>query len=128
MHCPKCGHEPTLAEVMASPDICPNCSVVYAKVLARQEPQVAIGKKPDWPSTPAQQRPATLPGYQGVAPQPVVVVDVRMSFWSMVVFMVKWAFATIPAILIILIIVVTIPSIFGFWGWIVARLINSVGS
>lgn len=31
----------------------------------------------------------------------VVVTDVKMSFSSMVVFMVKWAIATIPAIIIL---------------------------
>ncbi len=31
----------------------------------------------------------------------VVVTDVRMPFWSMVVFMVKWAVASIPAIIIL---------------------------
>jgi hypothetical protein len=31
----------------------------------------------------------------------VVVTDIKMSFSSMVVFMVKWAIATIPAIIIL---------------------------
>ncbi len=31
----------------------------------------------------------------------VVVTDIRMPFWSMVAFMVKWAIAAIPAILIL---------------------------
>ena len=31
----------------------------------------------------------------------VVVTDIKMSFSSMVVFMVKWAVATIPAIIIL---------------------------
>ena len=31
----------------------------------------------------------------------VVVTDIKMSFASMVVFMVKWAIATIPAIIIL---------------------------
>ena len=31
----------------------------------------------------------------------VVVIDIKMSFPSMVVFMVKWAIATIPAIIIL---------------------------
>ena len=31
----------------------------------------------------------------------VVVVDVKMPFWSMVTFMVKWAIASIPAIIIL---------------------------
>src|SRR4051794_7337091 len=35
------------------------------------------------------------------APHPVVVTDVRIPFWSMVVFMVKWAIAAIPAVVIL---------------------------
>ncbi|ADH86340.1 conserved hypothetical protein [Desulfurivibrio alkaliphilus AHT 2] len=31
----------------------------------------------------------------------VVVVDISMPFWSMVVFMVKWSVAAIPAMIII---------------------------
>lgn len=34
----------------------------------------------------------------------VTVVDVDMKFWTMVQFMVKWAFASIPALLIIILI------------------------
>ena len=33
--------------------------------------------------------------------QEVIVTDIRMSFWSMVVFMVKWAIAAIPAFIIL---------------------------
>jgi hypothetical protein len=33
--------------------------------------------------------------------QRVVVTDVHMPFWSMVIFMVKWALASIPAIIIL---------------------------
>lgn len=36
--------------------------------------------------------------------QPVVIVDIKMKFLSMVMFMVKWAFATIPAVIIIAVI------------------------
>ena len=31
----------------------------------------------------------------------VVVTDIRMPFWSMVVFMIKWAVAAIPAFIIL---------------------------
>jgi hypothetical protein len=31
----------------------------------------------------------------------VVVTDIRMPFWSMVVFMIKWAIAAIPAFIIL---------------------------
>jgi len=34
----------------------------------------------------------------------VVVVDIKMKFWSMVFFMVKWVIASIPAIIILVII------------------------
>jgi len=34
----------------------------------------------------------------------ITVVDIRMPFWSMVFFMVKWAIASIPAIIILLIV------------------------
>ncbi len=34
-------------------------------------------------------------------PTEVVVVDVKMKFWSMVVFMVKWVIASIPALIIL---------------------------
>ena len=34
--------------------------------------------------------------------QPVVIVDVKIKFWSMVVLMVKWAIAAIPATLILM--------------------------
>ena len=47
----------------------------------------------------------------------VIVEDVRMDFWSMVSFMVKWAIASIPAALILL----TIATIFMF-------LINALGT
>jgi len=34
-------------------------------------------------------------------PQKIVVTDIRMPFFSMVVFMVKWAIAAIPAVFIL---------------------------
>lgn len=34
----------------------------------------------------------------------VTVVDIKMPFWSMVFFMVKWAIASIPAIIILVIV------------------------
>jgi hypothetical protein len=36
--------------------------------------------------------------------QRVVVTDIHMPFWSMVIFMVKWALASIPAIMILTVI------------------------
>lgn len=44
--------------------------------------------------------------------QRVAVTDIRMDFGSMVVFMVKWVFATIPALILIWLIAMLL-----FWGF-----------
>ena len=43
----------------------------------------------------------------------VNIVDIKMPFWSMVVFMVKAAIASIPAIIILAIIFAILGAIFG---------------
>ncbi len=48
-------------------------------------------------------------------PTHVVVVDVRMKFWSMVVFMVKWVIASIPALVIL-----------GFIGFIMTAIFHLI--
>jgi hypothetical protein len=45
--------------------------------------------------------------------QAVVVTDVHMPFWSMVVFMVKWAFAAIPALIILMVIGFSAATVLG---------------
>lgn len=55
--------------------------------------------------------------------QPVVVTDVRMSFGAMVNFMVKWAIASIPAVLILSILFGVLSLVFGgFLGGLAALL------
>ena len=54
--------------------------------------------------------------------QKVVVTDIRMPFWSMVMFMVKLVFASIPALVIfstiISLIMAVITMLFGaMWGF-----------
>jgi hypothetical protein len=46
----------------------------------------------------------------------VVVTDVKMPFWSMVVFMVKWAIASIPAFFILAIIWFLVAALFSGIG------------
>ncbi len=46
-------------------------------------------------------------------PRPVIVTDIQMPFGSMVVFMLKWAFASIPAAIIILMTFGLISGILG---------------
>jgi len=45
--------------------------------------------------------------------QDVAIKDFNMPFSSMVIFMVKWAIASIPAIIIIWILVIILISVFG---------------
>ena len=43
----------------------------------------------------------------------VVITDIRMQFGSMVIFMVKWAIASIPALIIIFMIWMMVMGVFG---------------
>jgi hypothetical protein len=43
--------------------------------------------------------------------QRVVVTDIRMPFWSMVVFMIKWVFASIPAMIVLSIVMTVLMMI-----------------
>lgn len=48
----------------------------------------------------------------------VIVIDVKMHFWSMVAFMVKWAIASIPAFLILAVLLSIVLGILqGFPGY-----------
>lgn len=53
-------------------------------------------------SSPVEPKPA--PARMPLGPSPVVVTDIHMPFGSMVAFMVKWAIAAIPALLILAVI------------------------
>lgn len=57
------------------------------------------------------QQSAPVPS--GEPERTVVVTDIRMSFTSMVVFMVKWAIASIPAAIILFLIGALLWSLFG---------------
>lgn len=43
----------------------------------------------------------------------VVVIDIRIPFWSMVTLLVKWALASIPAIIILFVIGALLSLLFG---------------
>jgi hypothetical protein len=50
----------------------------------------------------------------------VVVVDVKIPFWSMVVLLVKWAIAAIPAMIILLVLATVVSMALGgvfHWNW-----------
>jgi len=43
----------------------------------------------------------TVASNQAKTEQLVVVRDIKMTFWSMVIFMVKWAVAAVPALIVL---------------------------
>jgi hypothetical protein len=50
----------------------------------------------------------------------VVVTDIKIPFWSMVVLMVKWAIAAIPAVIILMLLAGLISILLGMipgGGW-----------
>lgn len=106
MQCPACRYEPTMAEMQSSPDSCSSCNINYSEYQAKVERQreerkaeaAAREKVPPY----MREINASYPGAQ-----PVVVVDLNMSFGAMVRFMVKWAVAAIPAAIILFVL---------FWG------------
>lgn len=50
----------------------------------------------------------------------VVVVDIDMPFWSMVRFMIKWAIASIPAIIVLMV-------LFSLFMGLVSGLLGGMG-
>jgi hypothetical protein len=75
---------------------------------------------------PAPQAPGQAPAAQGgllAAPDyalvpltRVVVTDVNMTFQSMVVFMVKWAIAAVPALIILALILAVVSALLSAIG------------
>lgn len=106
MQCPNCGYEPSLSELQRSPDDCVKCGINY------QGYQRSLDRQAEAQRSRAAELAAMSPvvrdavkEYPGA--QPMVIVDINMSFGAMVRFMVKWAIAAVPAAIILVIL---------FWG------------
>lgn len=116
MQCPECNHVP-LAGTQPDPTRCPECGIYYAKAAWLRKGQVPAGTKPKPPAVKVSDAygvQQALRNYPGA--QPVVVIDVQMSFNSMVWFMVKWALASIPALIILFILFLIMLGIIGGLG------------
>lgn len=100
MKCPNCQYDPTMSEIQRSPDDCVKCGINYDDFLKLQ-------------ASRAEQKAEAIAIKELDVPRPVVVIDIDMKFWSMVKFMVKWAIAAIPAIIILVVIVTAAVSFFA---------------
>lgn len=111
MDCPKCGYEPTMGEQAANTGVCPSCGVVYAKVKSSSMSADASDRPGGFAGAKAavtakrkeRSEQEGLAGLRRAAPGFVSVTDINMPFWSMVQFMVKLALASIPALIILMI-------------------------
>ena len=73
---------------------CPNCKCEIQVPKAEGDFAVSF-------VAPSQSPPQTPLTYSQSNSEGVVIVDIQMKFWSMVRFMVKWAIASIPAVVIL---------------------------
>jgi len=77
---------------------CPNCKVLNEKSATKcQCGYVFVGYKENTYDT----SPTVKNVKSDISTSSVVIHDIRMDFISMVVFMVKWALASIPALIIL---------------------------
>lgn len=121
------GHSPATApapERLTKPavaDAAPPPIQLPSSVLAK--PDASLAAPPPLPPAPAVASPP-VPA-QPTPPAEVAVVDFSMPFASMVVFMVKWALAAIPAFLILgVVIAVFWTALFTFVAGIFASLMH----
>ena len=104
MQCPKCHYEPTMSEMQRSPGDCVKCGINYeghARFIEEDDRRRSAerGEKASVAADYAPHVHKFMSENRGS--QPVVIVDFHMSFNSMVWFMVKWAIAAIPAMIIL---------------------------
>ena len=119
MQCPECNHIP-LAGSQPDETRCPECGIFYQKAveMRRVREQQAQQQFAADAAAKKQAVNALSPAVRGAmaeykGAQPVVVLDVSMSFGSMVVFMIKWSLAAIPALLILMMIGFFAVALFG---------------
>lgn len=126
MKCKNCGHEPTFGEMQSSPEACPKCGMGYREWEERT--QKLVEERKQWQAINAARakRPAALKDAEERYPgaQPVVVVDVNMSLTSMVLFMVKWAIAAIPALIILALVFTGLTAALGVFSTILSLMLR----
>lgn len=108
IRCPHCGTEAKAPPEFAGKTAeCPSCGKDF---------RIPIPEPAPPPSAPKRAAPVPLPATQQPQPMPekkeVVVTDIKMPFGSMVVFMIKWAIAAIPAFIILAILGLIVSTVF----------------
>lgn len=139
MQCPACNHEDGAGN-FGEPAKCPACGVYYEKALALKQRREKMERQQDKPDQEAPkdklksawlgakvsieegrrrraaEEQAKIAARNADAARPVVVTDIEIRFGSLVVLLVKLAFAAIPAAIIVTIIVWGLISILSLPG------------
>lgn len=87
---------------------CPRCGLFSPETAERCDSGYQFGTGPTGAASASPR-----PQHGDAFPTQVSVVDVNMPFPSMVVFMVKWAIASIPALLILILLGALATAVFG---------------
>jgi DNA-directed RNA polymerase subunit RPC12/RpoP len=124
--CPECSNDILLTDEWIGHEAeCPTCGQKFT--VPKQTPvikQVATKSAFRKKTSTSQRKPkttgqtqSTTKSSQGTvnqqSPTKVKVVDIEMGFGSMVVFIIKWTLASIPAMIILFLIVLLISLVFG---------------
>ncbi|QTA89984.1 zinc-ribbon domain-containing protein [Desulfonema magnum] len=91
--------------------ICPQCNrknLDKAKVCEKCGASLIMSKKGTKSSVSARK---VVSAVKNRNQQEVVITDIKIPFWSMVMFMVKWVFASIPAIIIVALLILLSVSV-----------------
>lgn len=134
MKCPNCDFTDK-DEAFGLPATCPSCGAVYSKALRVKEMRQQLDRQKAGHEEIEDPKPTIKDRIAGAADsvsegrkrrandslekhlekekRMVVVTDIDMPFWSMVSFMIKWAFAAIPAMFIIFMVYTFILALIG---------------
>lgn len=121
MMCPNCNFIEK-DEVFGDPATCPKCGAIYEKALRVKALRDKLEREQARAATPVAEE-HSKPSRKGSVPpiaksvdtgaMHVKITDIDLPFWSMVQLLVKWALASIPALLILILIFVGFTSLFG---------------
>ncbi len=86
---------------------CPKCKLACPSDTARCECGHIFKSNPPGYNNPHYKEPVV----HASPPQEVIVKGVDISFWNMIVFMVKWSLAAVPAMIILAVIYFIITAL-----------------
>ena len=120
--CPECGIEVTIPSKTTK--TAPRSAAVDRRKTTKTSPRsAAVDRRKTTKSASRSAAPGRPQTTAVNRPESVVITDIKMPFGSMIVFMVKWALAAIPALILLFIIY---SILFGIFGAMLGGLVASM--